>query len=254
MSSKQSRKVAALLAVALVSTAAFAVFGSGLLKQEKPATAVVAAGSSNEVRALWVVRTTLTSPEKIRAMVEAAKNNGFNTLIVQVRGRGDSYYRSRREPRAMELKDQPADFDPLAVTLKEARSRGLKVHAWLNTSLLANLDTLPTDPRHVYHKHPEWLAVPRPVAAELYRMSPQDPRYRQRIVEWSKANRQELEGIYTGPANPRVREHIFQIWMDVLKNYDVDGLHFDYVRLASPDFDYSRTSLENFQKWLKPKL
>jgi uncharacterized lipoprotein YddW (UPF0748 family) len=85
-------------------------------------------------------------------------------------------------------------------------------------------------------------------------MSPRDPRYRQRIVEWSKANRGELEGIYTGPANPRVREHIFQIWMDVLKNYDVDGLHFDYVRLASPDFDYSRTSLENFQKWLKPKL
>jgi uncharacterized lipoprotein YddW (UPF0748 family) len=206
------------------------------------------------VRALWVVRTTLTSPEKIRAMVEAAKNNGFNTLIVQVRGRGDSYYRSKREPRAMELKDQPADFDPLAVTLKEARSRGLKVHAWLNTSLLANLDTLPTDPRHVYHKHPEWLAVPRPVAAELYKMSPQDPRYRQRILEWSKANRAELEGIYTGPANPRVREHIFQIWMDVLKNYEVDGLHFDYVRLASPDFDYSRTSLENFQKWLKPKL
>ena len=213
-----------------------------------------AAGVISEVRALWVVRTTLTSPEKIRAMVEAAKSNGFNTLIVQVRGRGDSYYRSRREPRAMELKDQPLEFDPLAVTLKEARSRGLKVHAWLNTSLLANLDTLPTDPRHVYHKYPEWLAVPRPVAAELYRMSPSDPRYRQRILEWSKANRQELEGIYTGPANPRVREHIFQIWMDVLKNYDVDGLHFDYVRLASPDFDYSRTSLESFQKWLQPKL
>ncbi|HYJ86104.1 MAG TPA: family 10 glycosylhydrolase [Pyrinomonadaceae bacterium] len=254
MSIKPRSKVAALLAVAVVSTTALAAFGSALLKQEKSATAVVAAASSNEVRALWVVRTTLTSPEKIRAMVEAAKSNGFNTLIVQVRGRGDSYYRSRREPRAMELKDQPAEFDPLAVTLKEARSRGLKVHAWLNTSLLANLDTLPTDPRHVYHKHPDWLAVPRPVAAELYKMSPRDPRYRQRIVEWSKGNRQELEGIYTGPANPRVREHIFQIWMDVLKNYDVDGLHFDYVRLASPDFDYSRTSLEKFQKWLKPKL
>ena len=38
--------------------------------------------------------------------------------------------------------------------------------------------------------------------------------------------------------------------MDVLKNYDVDGIHFDYVRLASPDFDYSRTSLDKFGKWL----
>ena len=213
-----------------------------------------AAGAANEVRALWVVRTTLTSPEKIRTMVQSAKENGFNTLIVQVRGRGDAFYRSRWEPRAVELKDQPPEFDPLAVTLAEAKPRGLKVHAWLNTSLLANLDALPTDPKHVYNRHPEWLAVPRPVAAELYRMSPRDPRYRARIVEWSKANRGELEGVYTGPANAKVREHIYKIWMDVLKNYEVDGLHFDYVRFASPDFDYSRTSLEKFRKWLGPKL
>lgn len=42
--------------------------------------------------------------------------------------------------------------------------------------------------------------------------------------------------------------------MDVLKHYRVDGLHFDYVRFASPDFDYSRTSLSQFQKWLWPQL
>ena len=222
--------------------------------QEKPSPATTPDAKPDEVRALWVVRTTLTSPEKIRAMAQAAKENGFNTIIVQVRGRGDAYYRSRKEPRAMELKDQPIEFDPLAITLSEAKQRGLRVHAWVNTSLLANLDALPTDLSHVYHKHPEWLAVPRPVAADLYKMSPRDPRYRDRIVEWSKANRAELEGIYTGPANPKVREHIYKIWMDILKDYEVDGLHFDYVRLASPDFDYSRTSLEKFRKWLEPKL
>src|SRR5687767_14865295 len=64
-----------------------------------------------EVRALWVVRTTLTSPERIMTMVKAAKKNGFNTLIVQIRGRGDAYYKSRKEPRAVELKDQPTDFE-----------------------------------------------------------------------------------------------------------------------------------------------
>lgn len=210
--------------------------------------------TSSEVRALWVVRTTLTSPDRIQAMVKAASDNGFNTLIVQVRGRGDAYYKSRVEPRAVELKDQPTTFDPLAFTLEEAHKRGLKVHAWLNTSLLANLDALPTDPNHVYNKHPEWLAVPKAVAAELYEMSPNDPAYRQKIVEWSKANRGELEGVYTGPANPKVRDHIYKIWMDVLKNYRVDGLHFDYVRFASPDFDFSRTSLQNFRKWLEPQL
>src|SRR6266498_2865795 len=222
--------------------------------QEKATPATASAAKPDEVRALWVIRTTLTSPDKIRTMVQSARENGFNTLIVQVRGRGDAHYRSRREPRAIELKDQPAEFDPLAVTLAEAKQRGLKVHAWLNTSLLANLDALPTDPKHVYNRHPEWLAVPRPVAAELYNMSPRDPRYRARIVEWSKANRSELEGVYTGPANAKVREHIYKIWMDVLKNYEVDGLHFDYVRLASPDFDYSRTSLDKFRKSLEPKL
>lgn len=216
--------------------------GSGLTK------------ASGEVRALWVVRTTLTSPEKIRAMVESAKQNGFNTLIVQVRGRGDAYYQSKLEPRAVELNGQPQGFDPLAFTLAEARQRGLKVHAWVNTSLVANLDALPSDPKHVYHRHPDWLAVPREVASELYSVSPSDPRYRARIVEWSKSNRSELEGVYVGPANSKVRAHIRGIWLDILKRYDVDGLHFDYVRLASPDFDYSRTSLKNFQKWLEPKL
>ena len=222
-----------------------------LLTTETPRTQSL---HREEVRALWVVRTTLTSPEKIHQLVNAAADNGFNTLIVQIRGRGDAYYKSKVEPRASELKDQPLSFDPLALTLAEAHKRGLKVHGWLNTSLLANLDALPSDPAHVYNKHPEWLAVPKPVAAELYNMSPRDPAFRQKIVEWSKANRGELEGVYTGPANPKVRDHIYNIWMDVLKHYPVDGLHFDYVRFASPDFDYSRTSLEKFRKWLEPQL
>lgn len=209
----------------------------------------------DEVRALWVVRTTLTSPEKIRALIAHASGARFNTLIVQVRGRGDAYYNSRWEPRTAALKTQPAAFDPLAYTLAEAKRANLRVHAWVNTNLLANLDDLPTEAQHVYNARPDWLAVPRPVAAELFSLSPADPRYRARIVEWSKANRGELEGVYTGPANPAVREHIYSIWMDLLERYpQLDGLHFDYVRFASPDFDYSRTSLERFRDWLEPRL
>ena len=120
--------------------------------------------------------------------------------------------------------------------------------------MLANLDQLPEEAEHVYNAHPEWLAVPRAVAAELYTVSPRDARYRARIVEWSKANRAELEGVYTSPAHPEVREHIYSVWMDLLQRYNVDGLHFDYVRFASPDFDYSRTSLEKFRAWLEPHL
>jgi uncharacterized lipoprotein YddW (UPF0748 family) len=219
-----------------------------------PTISPVTAPPPNEVRALWVVRTTLTSKEKIRKMVESAASASFNTLIVQVRGRGDAYYRSQWEPRAAALKDQPADFDPLGVTLAEAKRKGLKVHAWINTNLLANLDELPTAPEHIYNAHPEWLAVPRAVAAELYSVPPSDPRYRAVVVEWSKANRAELEGVYVSPAHPAVREHIYSIWMDILSRYELDGLHFDYIRFASPDFDYSRTSLERFRAWLEPHL
>ena len=209
----------------------------------------------SETRALWVVRTTLTSPEKIRAMVGRAAANNFNTLIVQVRGRGDAYYNSRWEPRTAALTNQPPAFDPLALTLAEAKRANLRVHAWINTNLVANLDDLPTQSQHVYNAHPEWLAVPRPVAAELYSMSPADPRYRAAVVTWSKANRAELEGVYTAPANPAVREHIYSIWMDLVERYpQLDGLHFDYVRFASPDFDYSRASLERFRHWLEPSL
>ena len=225
--------------------------------QDKPAVTPappVVAPPAGEVRALWVVRTTLTSKDKIKEMVERAAAGGFNTLIVQVRGRGDAYYRSQWEPRAVTLKEQPADFDPLAHTIKEARRKKLKVHAWVNTNLLANLDELPQEPAHVYNAHPEWLAVPRAVAAELYSLPPTDPRYRASIVEWSKANRAELEGVYVAPARPEVREHVYSIWMDLLARYEVDGLHFDYVRFASPDFDYSRASLERFRAWLDPHL
>src|SRR5919206_3626986 len=200
----------------------FPLFAAASLAQTPTPTPAPArvAPPAGEVRALWVVRTTLTSKDKIRAMVEAAKRNGFNNLIVQVRGRGDAYYRPRWEPRAAALKEQSKDFDPLAFTIKEAHGEGLKVHAWVNTNLLANLDELPAEPEHVYNAHPEWLAVPRPVAAELYSVSPSDPRYRARIVEWSKANRGELEGVYTAPAHPAVREHVYSIWMDLLERYD----------------------------------
>src|SRR5215208_1180909 len=186
----------------------FLLFAAVVSRSQTPTRVAPPAG---EVRALWVVRTTLTSKEKIRAMVESASRNGFNNLIVQVRGRGDAYYRARWEPRAAALKEQSKEFDPLALTIKEAHREGLKVHAWVNTNLLANLDELPTEPEHVYNAHPEWLAVPRAVAAELYSMPPSDPRYRARIVEWSKANRGELEGVYTAPAHPAVREHVYSI-------------------------------------------
>jgi uncharacterized lipoprotein YddW (UPF0748 family) len=205
-----------------------------------------------EIRALWVVRNTLDYPDSIKAMVRRAAENGFNTLIVQVRGRGDAFYNGRWEPRAPSIKDDK--FDPLALTIREAHRRGLTVHAWINTNLLANMDTPPTDLRHVYHTRPDLIAVPYKLARELYNVDPRDPQFRAKILEYSKAARDHVEGIYMSPAAPETKERIYSIWMDVVEHYDVDGLNFDYVRYPAPDYDYSKTSLDRFKLWLLPQL
>ena len=89
-----------------------------------------------QVRALWVIRTTLTSPSAIATMVSSAKAGGFNTLLVQVRGRGDAYFQRGIEPRPPSLDAQPA-FDPLATTIARGHEAGLHVHALINVNLVA---------------------------------------------------------------------------------------------------------------------
>lgn len=212
------------------------------------------AGVPGEVRALWVVRTTLTHPDSVRALVRRADRAGFNTLLVQVRGRGDAYYDSRLEPRAAALADQPPGFDPLALVLREARARGLAVHAWVNAHLVNGVGSLAEDPRHVVRARPELLAVPRPLARELYHADPADPTYARALLRYARAHRDQVEGIYTSPASPRVKEHLRAVWTDLVESYDLDGLHLDYVRYPSRAFDYSRPALESFRRWARSRL
>jgi uncharacterized lipoprotein YddW (UPF0748 family) len=217
-------------------------------------TPTPAAGAS-EVRALWVVRYTLTHPDSVRAMVRRAAEAGFNTLIVQVRGRGDAFYRGRWEPPPPELAGAGRrSYDPLALTIREAHRRGLRVHAWINTNVVANADTLPADSTHLVYRRPDLLAVPQALARELYAADPRDARYIEALAEYARANRDHVEGLYVSPAAPEVKEHLYSIWMDLLEHYDLDGLHFDYVRYAAPDYDYSRVALDRFRDWLRPHL
>jgi uncharacterized lipoprotein YddW (UPF0748 family) len=187
-------------------------------------------------------------------MVSRASGGGFNTLIVQVRGRGDAYYRSRWEPRSETLAGQPPGFDPLDAVVKGAHAAGLKVHAWINTFLVANFDELPKAEKHAVYEHPEWLMVPRALAARLYSLDPREPKYVDQIVAYSKGDRGQTEGLYLSPASPAVKEHIYSIWMDVLERYQVDGLHFDYVRYPNPGFDYSAVALNRFRALIEKTL
>ena len=235
-----------LLTSLLVVTLAGCSAGSARVRAATP----IPAGT--EVRALWVVRNTLVHPESIRAMVRRAADAGFNTLIVQVRGRGDAYYRGRWEPPPPGWRS--GSYDPLERTIREAHRRGLRVHAWINTNLVANADTLPADSTHLVHRRPDLLAVPQPLARQLYAANPRDSSYVQALAEYARANRDHTEGLYLSPAAPEVKEHIYSIWMDLVEHYDLDGLHFDYVRYPAPDYDYSRIALDRFRDWLVPHL
>lgn len=202
-----------------------------------------------EVRALWVVRTTMTSPEAIQAMIEAAERGGINTLLVQVRGRGDAYYRSAVEPRAESLSTQPAEFDPLALVIREAHSRNIAVHAWTNTHVVTTLTDLSASPSHVVHQAPELLAVPRALASRLHDLDPEDPAYVAALLEWSRANRQRVEGLYTSPIREEVHDRLVRLWGELTDRYALDGIHLDYVRYPARDFDYSRGALAAFRRW-----
>jgi uncharacterized lipoprotein YddW (UPF0748 family) len=208
----------------------------------------------SEARALWVVRTTLETPESVRALVRRANENGFTDLLVQVRGRGDAYYDSSIEPRAEPLNRQPASFDPLALTISEAHRYGIRVHAWINIYLVADLDSLPVSRDHSIYKHPEWVMVPRGIGAELYDVAPDGGAYLDRIIEFSRVNRRELEGLFVSPANPEVKDHLFDIWMDIAQRYEVDGMHFDYVRYPNPQYDYSRVSINRFRQEVEKNM
>lgn len=188
-----------------------------------------------EMRGLWVARYSLKSPAAVRNIVAAAKRHRFNTLFVQVRGRGDAWYDSKLEPRADALADAPAGFDPLALIVKEAHEEGIEVHAWLNTYLTWTGKRGPKSGRHIVKAHPDWIA--------------RDNRGR-----WTMAASEHLEGLYVQQSNPAVQDHLYRVFTDVARRYDVDGIHFDYVRYPNPGYDFSTSTLARFKAYMQPRM
>ena len=219
-----------------------------------PTARVRAAGpvgpGDNDVRALWVVRTTLTSPAAVETMVNAAHAGGFNTLLVQVRGRGDSYYADGLEPRPVSLAATPA-FDPLAETIARAHEAGMRVHAWVNVNLVSSASDLPPARDHVVYRHPEWLMVPRAIAEDLAPLDPKNPEYLGRLARYVRAN--TLEGLYLAPTDAAA-QYTAGIVRDIVQRYGVDGVHLDYLRYPADDFDYGRDTLAAFRRSLAGDL
>lgn len=190
---------------------------------------------AQEVRAIWVVCYSLDSPRAVRNVVKEAKSHNFNTLFVQARSRGDAWYDSELEPRARGLAKQPKSFDPLASVIEEGHRNGLKVHAWLNTFLTWTGKRMPPQRDHILNAHPDWIA--------------RDKNNHFQTVETSN-----VEGAFVQPSNPEVQDHLFKVFTDVASRYDVDGIHFDFVRYAGSNYDFASSTLHRFAQYMEPRM
>lgn len=176
-----------------------------------------------EVRAVWVVRHEVTTPEGVAAVVDRAREAGMNTLFVQVRGRGDAYYDSELAPAGESVNP---GFDPLAACISAARADGIAVHAWVNVYLAWYVDR-PAPEDHLLSTHPEWFMISQD-GVDLGQPS----------VSVDLVGR-GVEGRYLSPSHPGVSRHLKAVVREIMDNYDVAGIHLDYVRYPNEHYDFS---------------
>ena len=136
------------------------------------------------------------------ALLDRAQAAGMNAVVLQVRPAGDAIYRSRLEPWSEYLTGRqgraPAGgWDPLAFAVLEAHARGMELHAWFN----------PYRARHPSAKGP---LAPRHLA-----------RTRPELVRTYGTH------LWMDPGEPDVRAHTIAVITDVVRRYDIDGVHFD---------------------------
>jgi uncharacterized lipoprotein YddW (UPF0748 family) len=190
-----------------------------------------AAGTADELRGLWACPWEVNSPAAVDRVVSTAASYNFNALFVEVRYRGDALYVPHKsdarfpnpEPRSPHLAGQPADFDPLEDIIDKGHAAGLEVHAWVTTYVVLNRKT-PTPPGHPALEHPEWLSQ------------------NGRGETWDPYGMAWLE-----PALPEVQDYLYNVFCDIVANYDVDGLHLDYVRYPAPTFGRHPKAIELYR-------
>ena len=182
---------------------------------------------------IWVVRDQLTSRLQVDSIFSTIAGQNVTDLFVQVRGRGDAYYVSELVPRASILKNR--FWDTLEYLLEQAHTRDIKVHAWLNTFFIWSAAERPADYRHVLRRYPEWTAVNSDGKQDGFRTA-------------SEIRREGSEGIYLSPLATDVRDHLKAVIQELIDQYDVDGIHLDYLRYPNSNYDYHYDARIEFEQ------
>ncbi len=177
-----------------------------------------------EVRAVWLTtvynldwpKTTGAANQKNELIndLNKFKAANINTVMFQVRARGDLMYPSSIEPWAKALTGtlgQNPGYDPLQFIIDEAHARGIEVHAWWNVYKVYGTGTPPgSNPQHIVLTHPELV--------KLYN------------GEW-----------WLDPGIPETKTYLLNLAMEMVRKYNVDGIHFDFIRYPNPDFNDDAT-------------
>jgi uncharacterized lipoprotein YddW (UPF0748 family) len=169
-----------------------------------------------------------------------ARAANLNALFVQVRRRGDAYYLKSFEPRT-EDPDLAPGFDALQYLIDRAHQgpRKLQVHAWLATfPIWHKRDAAPLAVNHPFN-----LRGPTANGADTWLM------YRDDGVTWAGTGDSGI--YYLDPGNPDVQSYTTAVYLNVLRNYDVDGIHLDQVRYYEGDplrWGYNPSSVARFNQ------
>lgn len=158
--------------------------------------------------------------EAIRYL-DMLKDANFNAVIFQVRPQADALYESKIEPWSYYLTGQQGKapspyYDPLKFWIEEAHKRGMELHAWIN----------PYRAHHTAGGPVTETSIARKMSESTYRLK---------------------NGMYwMDPADEAVQDHAIRVVQDIVKRYDIDGLHMDdyfypYREYHGADFPDTRS-------------
>jgi uncharacterized lipoprotein YddW (UPF0748 family) len=210
------------------------------MDQDKTVTAVfVEEGLSQpEFRAFWAdaFHVGFKSVTEIDDMIARAVIGNYNAIVPEVlayQDRGGSshgaYWYSDIVPLASDIS---GSFDPLAYMVAQAHANGIEVHPWLVSFRVST--SWPPASNEILTDHPEWLMVPRGDMG---------------------GGPAPVSGNYTlDPGSPDVQEYLMAIVRELVTNYEIDGIHWDYIRYTTTDAGYPayswypRSGLARFQE------
>ena len=182
-----------------------------------------AAGDARpELRAFWAdgFNPAYKTPQQVDELLQRLHDAHCNAIFAQVRKGGDAYYASHYEPWA---KDDQTHFDALAYLIAHAHAMTprIAVHAWINTCAVGGNAA---NPFNLVALHPDWLSM-NPAGKDF-----------------------DGEATKIDPGQPGAADWTFRIYLDVARHYDVDGIHFDFVRYGGKEWGYNPVSVARFQQ------